>query len=355
MSLTLVTGVPGSGKTLYSIAKLLFPILGTTVKRKLDDGTEEDLPRTIYTNINGLQLDHELIDFNGAWFMREKEWIFAPDPKRPGEVIHDKGIHHWHLWAKPGAYLFLDEFQKAWPPRANGAPVPPDIQALDTHRHMGVDMVLITQSVNNIDRHVLGLVDRHLHIRRFGNMPAAVVYEWDHASRSLLYRNSVRKTPWRYDRKVYKLYKSAEVHTKQRRNIPTLVWFVLVGLVAFAYLGPTTYNRLYARTHPTETTAAPAPLLIQPDAPAAAPAPAASAPSFAASAVAPAGPVQFSGCISMRGRCGCFDGQGRAYEADPAMCSGLHEPGSDALSLVPDPPPQASADDGAVIAWMRDR
>lgn len=361
MSLTLVTGVPGSGKTLYSIEKLLMPILGTTVKRTRDDGTEEEIPRIVYTNINGLQLDHELIDFNGMLTQKAGAWEHVQDPKRPGEELHRKGIHHWHEWAKPGAFLFLDEFQKAWPPRPNGASVPPDIQALDTHRHMGVDMVLITQSVNNIDRHVLGLVDRHLHIRRFGNMPAAVVYEWDHASRSLLYKNAIKKSPWRYDKKVFKLYKSAEVHTKQRRNIPTLVWFILAGLVSLTYFVPTTYERLYARTHPEPVK--PAQSLVVQDEPAQGVQPAQTASSGTAVPVVPvsgegdSAPV-FAGCLKAKTACVCYTTAGAKVDREPGFCEGETSPNPVQLGIADEPKGgRPAADwgqlDGQMVKRMR--
>jgi zona occludens toxin len=127
--ITVITGTPGAGKTLYAISKLIRPLLGTTVTRTLPDGSKEELPRTIYTNISGALFDHELIDDRA-----------------------DGGLRNWHEWAKPGAVIVYDEFQKAWPPRPNGARVPDDIQALDTHRHMGVDFILITQNVMNVDR-----------------------------------------------------------------------------------------------------------------------------------------------------------------------------------------------------------
>ena len=148
MSITLITGVPGSGKTLYTVSKLLGPIVGSQIPVDDDDGRTVMHTRGVFSNINGLQLDHELIDANGVWSYRDKVWSFEG---------HSGGLHDWHEWAQPGAFIVFDEFQKAWPPRPNGAPVPPDVQALDTHRHMGVDFVLLTQNPLNVDRHVLGL------------------------------------------------------------------------------------------------------------------------------------------------------------------------------------------------------
>lgn len=191
--ITIITGTPGAGKTLYAISKLITPLIGATVSGRDVDGKEITVERKIFTNINGALFDHELIDGGD-----------------------NQGLRDWHKWAKPGSVIVFDEFQKAWPPRANGSKVPDDIQALDTHRHMGVDFVLITQSPMNVDRHIHGLCGRHLHVRRMGNMGLTIVYEWDHCSRSLMYSKSIAKSPWRFDKSVFKLYKSAELHTKLR-------------------------------------------------------------------------------------------------------------------------------------------
>lgn len=252
--ITLITGTPGAGKTLFAIADLIRPMIGTTITRSNKDGETETVPRTIYTNINGALFEHELIGPGGEWNQdAKKQWQFAPIPGTEGH-----GLRDWHLWAKPGSLIVYDEFQRVWPPRPNGSPVPPDLQALDTHRHMGVDLVLITQSPNNHDRHVQGLVGRHLHVRRMGNMPFTIIYEWDHCSKSLLYSKSLAKKPWRYDKSAFKLYHSADAHTKVKRNIPTLIWFIVAALVGLAVLGPSAVGRISSRIRgesPTGVTA----------------------------------------------------------------------------------------------------
>lgn len=223
--ITVITGTPGAGKTLYTIEKLLLPLVGKTVKGRDADGNEVEYERKIYTNINGLLIDHELIDGGD-----------------------NQGLRDWHTWAKPGAVIVFDEVQKAWPPRPNGSKVPDDVQALDTHRHMGVDFILITQNVLNFDRHIHALAGRHLHVRRVANLKLATVYEWDHVSRGLLYSKSLVKHPWRYSSKVFKLYKSSELHTRVPRKLPGLVWFLLIAVIAIAVLGPTVYSRIKQRT-----------------------------------------------------------------------------------------------------------
>lgn len=317
MSITLITGVPGSGKTLYCVSKLLQPIIGTQIPVDDDDGRTVMHTRTVYTNINGLQLDHELIDANGAWEWNKDSGDWDLDGS-PG------GLHDWHEWAKPGSFIVFDEFQKAWPPRPNGSRIPPDVQALDTHRHMGVDFVLLTQNCLNVDRHILGLVDRHLHVRRVANAAVAIVYEWDHASRSLLYKNAVNRSPWRYDKKAFQLYKSARVHTKQRRTIPGLVWFVLFGLILFMFMGPTLYARINAKMAPAAASGASAP---RPSFSALPPVSAASGalPSSVPGSVplppaSAASAAQVAGCVAAGPVCRCYDAAGHAVKVDADIC-----------------------------------
>jgi zona occludens toxin len=366
MSITLITGVPGSGKTLKAVYDHLRPYVGHVDELTDDRGTVVEIPSVVYTNINTLQLDHELIEGGGTWTKKGDDWAYVGNPE---------GLRNWHNWAKPGAKIFFDEFQKFWPPRPNGSAVPPDIQALDTHRHMGVDFVLITQNCMNVDRHILGLVDRHLHVRRVANMPLAVVYEWDHASKTLNYKNSMTKSPWRYPRKAYKLYKSAELHTKQKRKMPGVVWFILAGLCGAAYGFPALKDRLTDRIA-GQSSSAPADAKNQTSGVTTyekdgykytvetktEPAPVGSGPQASGNQVgvdAPA-PVaqpatQFSGCIRVRSRCSCFDTAGFKVKVEESVCldNSASSDAPKALLSSPNASVKAFSVDGSVLADMR--
>lgn len=337
--ITVITGTPGAGKTLYAITKLLRPLLGATVEVKTDDGATVTVPRTIYTNIKGLLIEHELV-----------------------QADTDQGLHNWHKWAKPGAVIVIDEFQHIWPPRPNGSKVPDDIAALDTHRHMGVDFILITQNLMNVDRHIHGLTGRHLHVRRMGNLGLTIVYEWDHASRTLMFSKAITKSPWKYDKSVFQLYKSAEVHTKQPRKIPPLAFVIVFAICAAAYQIPSAWSRIVGKS---ELIAAKKQTSDQ--APAAPPAPdkaprqamPATAPASAASSAAP---VQFSGCASAKGVCRCYDGHGKRVDKPSDFCEAETSPGPVQLAnILPtknehgrrvDP---NAASDVDVIEWMAKR
>lgn len=392
MSITLITGVPGSGKTLMAIDKHLRSYIGATSDKVLENGEVQKIPRVLYTNINGLLLDHEPIEGGGNWSTVPLSAVPGSNKFVSGAVSrvdgagktwyyegNPEGLRNWIDWAKPGSIICFDEFQKFWPPRPNGAPIPPDLQTLDTHRHMGVDFILITQNCMNVDRHILGLVDRHLHVRRVANMNMAVVYEWDHASKSLLYKNALTKSPWRYDKSVFKLYKSAEVHTKQKRKLPGLVWFILAGLAGAAYAVPTLKNRLTERISGTPVASA-----TVPDSPkvgqkmeyskdgikytvektqATVPALVASAP--VASASAPLAAPVMAGCVATPTKCACVDSSGAPFAAEPDFCRaqilGNAVPGQkvNTLELIKAPDvaylplaAERNTDDTAVLSFM---
>jgi len=219
--ITLITGTPGAGKTLYCISKLLRDLVGSVIKSTGENGQPVEVPRRILSNIPGLLLDHEPI---------------GPDA--------GGGLADWFDWCRPGDVIVYDEVQRTWPPRPNGSKVPDYISALETHRHKGVDFIILTQNPMLLDRNVVALVGRHLHIRRFGGVGAAIVYEWDHCSRQLLFSKALKKSTFRYDKSVFKLYTSSQLHTKPQVSIPPLAYIVGAVVCVAAFIIPDVFGRI---------------------------------------------------------------------------------------------------------------
>lgn len=204
MSIKLVTGLPGNGKTLYALF---------WVKQ----WAEREGRPVFYAGIKGLKLPWQTID--------PYNWRNAP----------------------AGAIVVIDEAQRAHDPEGKKplfAPcvrnaVPAWVADLTVHRHGGVDLVLITQHPSLLDTSVRRLVDHHLHVVRRWGLQAATVHEWrecrDDCNRR---RADSSKTSWRFPREVYGWYESAEAHTMKVR-IPWRVWglgvvlLALIGLVWF--------------------------------------------------------------------------------------------------------------------------
>lgn len=198
--ISLITGLPGNGKTLYALSWLR------------DKAAKEG--RQVY--------------YSGVTDLLIPGWIELTDPTE------------WPKLPK-GSILLVDEAQRIFRPRMHGANVPAFVAALETHRHLGVDLVFITQHPMLVDSNVRRLVGQHFHvIRKFGTH-FATIHEWGKCKETAdKNRDDSVRHEWRYPKDVFALYKSAELHTHKRR-IPFKVILLLSmpviigGLVYLAY------------------------------------------------------------------------------------------------------------------------
>nr|WP_316644043.1 zonular occludens toxin domain-containing protein [uncultured Roseateles sp.] len=191
MPITLVTGLPGHGKTLYTLA------------RWKDEAAKDKRP-VFHNGIKELKLP-------GWQVWDPKDWENLPS----------------------GAIMVIDEAQFVFPIRGRGQPES-WIERLAVHRHLGLDFVLITQEPMNMDSFVRRLVDRHFHIvRKFGTH-WATIHEFVNGVRENVAKNrkgSIRHE-WRFPKALFGLYNSAEQHTAKVR-IPMRVWLLLACPVVF--------------------------------------------------------------------------------------------------------------------------
>lgn len=289
--ITLLTGVPGSGKSLHAVSELLLPMQGAEIEH---DGVK--VKRILHTNIKNLLLDHVHMDKDD--------------------------LLKWPEWCKPGDLICFDEVQEVWRPRSMGAGTPDSIAKLETHRHMGVDFVIITQHPMLLDQNIRRLVGRHLHVRRVANMGLAVVYEWDHASNPSMVKSAITTRPWRYPKKAFDLYKSAEAHTKQPRRLPFALVVMGVALIGLVYGGWSLQGRFAERY--SAKPVAPVSVVAK------------GAGSTVAPLVVPGGAAALSvplpvsiaapalerplGCIATASRCSCFDQAGLKIALPDSQC-----------------------------------
>lgn len=195
--ITLITGQPGAGKTLYAL---------NYVKSRAEKENRE-------------------VYFSGI-----------ADLKLPWKEL-DRG-EDWHKVPK-GSIVVIDECQRVFRPRGNGAAVPEHVAKLETHRHEGIDLVLITQHPMLADTNVRRLVGQHFHVVRAFGTKKATVHEWGEVKTECekSRADSIRHD-FLYPAQSFTWYKSAEVHTHKAR-IPMRVYFlfllpVLLGLLVWA-------------------------------------------------------------------------------------------------------------------------
>lgn len=202
MPITLVTGLPGHGKTLYTLA------------RWKPEAEKAGRP-VFHNNIPGLAIP--------GWQAWEiKEWEKLP----------------------PNSLFIVDEAQFAFPVTGRGQ-TPDWVQKLATHRHLGLDFIVITQNPMLLDSFVRRLVDRHFHIvRKFGTK-FATVYEFVNGVKDDVAKNrgdGIRHE-FKYPKNVFEWYKSAEVHTVKSR-IPARVYMLIVLPILFFALVWLGYQRM---------------------------------------------------------------------------------------------------------------
>lgn len=316
----LITGVPGSGKTLYAVSTLLQKLMAEDVV--LADGAKRKR-RVVVDGITGLVIPHESMAVR-------PEPTSEKDVYPKGEEGH--GLWNWFEWCVPGDVIVIDEVQRHWRPRGMGVKPPPEIAKLETHRHLGVDFVIITQNPMLVDQNVRRLVGRHLHVRRLFGGARALIYDWDGCQADVHRTQGSTRSVWNYPKSAFKLYKSSELHTKQRQKIPLWMAFPLVVAALAVFAGPQAYSALSGSMKGSGVVAAKgaasAPAASVPGVPgvrqaASAPAAVLSDPLVAVkddAAAAAASPVEYVGCIKMAARCKCVDSSSRPVDVDPGVC-----------------------------------
>lgn len=217
MGIHLITGVPGAGKTLRAI----------WLVNQLISGDDQDRP--IFGNVRGykrqallpgsemLGVSEEVLDSN------EGEWMDCPN----------------------GSIILIDEVQQRWRrARATGEP-PPEIAALEMHRHRNIDFIITCQNVSQLNNDVCALVDVHEHLNKKGKGVAAV-YKWE--GRCSMAPHRGKKEPdcevsvWKYPKWVFDEYHSAVEHNVKKKLPRIFKMGIALALIVPAMIAASVYT-----------------------------------------------------------------------------------------------------------------
>jgi zona occludens toxin len=159
--ITLITGTPGAGKTLYALRFLLeffyqysfyerFLIFFGLLKKS----NHVLSTRYVYAHgITGLSLDHEII------VCESQTCDFCTMlPVLPNGEKYKK-VKEWNNYAEHGSVFFIDECQHVY--RNKGSM---SVSEFETHRHKGIDFFMVTQHPMLINTDLRRLVGRHIHL-----------------------------------------------------------------------------------------------------------------------------------------------------------------------------------------------
>lgn len=193
--ITLISGTPGSGKTLYAVTRIIKEI-------------NENPNRQIYSDIKGLKID-------GVKKVPD-DWRDTPD----------------------GSLLIYDECQyRDMFKRDKGRTRYDAILDLTTHRHTGKDIWLITQSPHFLHVDVLAVIGEHIHVDRPMGAKLANIYKWRQAEtkpqgRTVKERAESRSL-FKYDKDVFNYYDSVDVSDDDANHkslkVPKILYVTIVG------------------------------------------------------------------------------------------------------------------------------
>lgn len=197
----LITGTPGMGKTSFLAKSILENREGLF---KFDDGT----PRPIFT-------------CNIPWTDKGRRLLGVSDVTK--EEVQAASIHDNF---PEGSVLIVDEASEVYPSRAMSSKLPKHVEGLNTLRHKGYTLILITQMPHMIDSFVQKLVFKHWHLHP--NQLGQKLYEFLGCQTS--FGRSVLQMGvgqfYKPDPQVFDLYQSSTKHIKTKRKLGWR-WYLL--------------------------------------------------------------------------------------------------------------------------------
>ncbi|WP_051723118.1 zonular occludens toxin domain-containing protein [Cupriavidus metallidurans] len=208
--LTLITGQPGNGKSLYTIAFV-------EEKRKLES-------RPVFY--------HGITDLTLPWTQLE-------DPTK------------WHECPEK-SIIVIDEVQQVMPPRPSSQKPPMHVAQLETHRHRGFDLYFMTQDPSLVDNHIKKLAGEYVHlIRQWGREKADVFKMQKVQDPTNANLKRALRTTFAYPKEVYTWYKSADSHT-HKKKIPFKYWLMFIFPVVAVISAAVGIRVLWKISHPTD-------------------------------------------------------------------------------------------------------
>ncbi|MCO6526274.1 MULTISPECIES: zonular occludens toxin family protein [Snodgrassella] len=209
--ITLITGVPGAGKTLYMMSLLL--------------NSKELKGRPLY--IDGISgIDESRIDYQ--------------------QVPDGESMQTWYKWAPVGAVLVIDEAQRVFRTRPSGSKVPEFVAELETHRHSGIDFFILTQHPRLIDANLRALVGNHKHISKT-QLGVRRIIEWQRTANPEA-KSDIKDglvSIYTLDKAAMGVYKSSEEHTKI--SVGRSRWFYVFPFALFILIISLFYAVSYIR------------------------------------------------------------------------------------------------------------
>jgi zona occludens toxin (predicted ATPase) len=189
MAISLISGLPGTGKTLSGIKRFLLPALKEC--------------RKVYTNIDGIQLLKTAL-YLGAE-LQDLEKLLIHTEKFSTKLLIEN--------IDANSLVIIDEAQVYWNNRDYASDENKKLLPfLQKHRHYGLDIVFLTQNIDQLDIGIRRLCQVHYRLNTLTNMGLSKVIKvkvFPDAMGSEQFK-PIASLAWKIDSGIFPLYQSYE-------------------------------------------------------------------------------------------------------------------------------------------------
>lgn len=213
MAIYLITGNPGSGKTYLAITMMLKHY---NFKKDINEYVIKE-NQIIITNIHNLKLEHEPLTIFG---------------KNNFEIGKNFNIENFEeliekRWKDKNISIYIDESQFIFDRKFYNKET---FSFFQYHRHLGLDIYLITQSSNLIPRDLFDLIETETRA-----IPRKLAIARELKYKILVNKQILSQKVVVRDKKVYALYQSMEKKEGSKIRNP-LIKFIIIPLVLIPIL-----------------------------------------------------------------------------------------------------------------------
>jgi zona occludens toxin len=197
MAIYFHTGKPGSGKT------------QRTIDEVLNNKHFQNRP-VYYHDIPDLKLDWKKLE-------KAEDWVDCPD----------------------NSVIILDEAHANFRRLDPKIKKPPHYEKFSTHRHHGLDIILITQAPKDVDKYIRDRVSWHYHLKNNLGGNKSNLYLWNEVrdpENKMDVAQAMERTTYKFKPEIWEHYRSATVHSKERK-IPTILKVFPIIIILFLTAG----------------------------------------------------------------------------------------------------------------------
>jgi zona occludens toxin (predicted ATPase) len=197
--IAIISGLPGSGKTLAALKRFIIPAVRQG--------------REIYTNIEGIDLLGISL-YTGSAFEETEKKLIAYEKEADADGVKEPfkfSTKRMKEAIKVNSLVVIDEAQTIWNNRDYASEENKSfLPFLQKHRHYGIDIVFLTQNIDQLDIGIRRLTQVHYRLKRLSNAGLDKLVKVDiypDAMGSEQFKPMTTNV-WTIDKEIFKFYTS---------------------------------------------------------------------------------------------------------------------------------------------------